>query len=435
MKALNHSQSTKFDVANDPAALIEKNRILMISATFPPRGGSGVQRFAYQASFFSKYGWDVSVVTEGRPNSWVTDNSIQVDALHADRILRINADPGLAGKFRQRIGKYLLLLESFPDRYAKWRRRAFKAAMRVVEERRVNTVFVSLGHPSALGLAYDIKQEIPHLTLVVDVRDLWVGNPAKLWRPSKFHFIHSQLDAIFEKRWFSSVDAVATVSQEHCNILQKRYPHLSSHHFVVVHNGFDEELFQNRPPNEAAEETLVIRYLGFLLPEMRPETFFQALSATVEKQLEKRLEVEFYGGNPGYVQSLADRYGVSEIVSAHHYVPHDQAVSLMKGADVLLLFWTDDPGCMCGKLYEYLRAKRFVLAIEQGNVEARQLLSEKKRGTWISNDDVHKIERTLQMLIEKHQAAIPLLNQHVSVNEYSREAQALRLLEFINSLS
>ncbi len=413
-------------------------RILIVCATFPPRGGSGVQRVYYQAELLSAAGYDVWVVTEDATELWVRDDSFRPKHLQPERLKRVPICPKPLGRLRRKLGKYWSAVGLYPDDHADWRNGAFEEAVNVVEREDIEVVLVSLGSPSALEVAFRLKQWSAGLRLVVDVRDLWVGNVVRFLGRGRWQPVRSYRDSVNERLWLSAADSIVNVSRHHSEVLKKRYPDIGEDRFFIIQNGFDEEQFADAVPVRCEDDVLVIRYMGFLLPEMRANVFFDALKQLVDNDPlgGAGIRCEFYGGSPQFVEQEAKKAGVQKFVEAHGYVEHERAVSLMLGADVLLLFWTNDPGCMCGKFYEYLRAGRYILAFDQENKDARELLTRSRRGEWLSVNDKESHAGKLEELLgkrRKRQCLQPELLPEVS--KFSRQSQVQRLAEILELLS
>lgn len=393
-----------------------------------------MQRVYYQAELLTAAGYDVWVVTEDAPELWVKDNSFQPEHIRQERIKRAPICPSLVGRIRQKVGKYLPTVGLYPDNHAGWRNGAFKEAIDIVERERIDVVLVSLGSPSALEVAFRLKQQSGKLKLVVDVRDLWVGNPVRFMGRGRWQPVRSYRDRTNERRWLSAADIIVNVSGHHSEVLKKRYPDIDKDRFFIIQNGFDEKQFADAVPVRCEDYVLVIRYMGFLLPEMRPNVFFDALKQLVDSDPlgGAGIRCEFYGGSPQFVEQEAKKAGVQKFVEAHGYVEHERAVSLMLGADVLLLFWTNDPGCMCGKFYEYLRAGRYILAFDQNNTNAREVLEASSRGEWIpiNNKEAHVAK--LRELIELRRSGMPIQSDDLpDIAEFSRQSQIERLASIL----
>lgn len=407
---------------------------MLLTTTFPPRGGSGVQRVYHQAELLTAAGHAVWVVTENDPELWVRDNSFPLRHLQQERITRVTVFPGPLGRLRRVVGKYVPCVSLYPDNHSCWKSGALEAAAKIITREKIEVVLVSLGSPSALEVAFNLKRQVPSLKLVVDVRDLWVGNPVRFLGRRQWQPFRDYRNRVNERLWLSEADAIVNVSRHHSETLRKRYPNICEDQFHIIQNGFDEEVFDRAVPLRNENDVLVIRYLGFLLPEMQGQVFFRALKYVVDNDPLNGagIRCEFYGGNPLFIRQQAERAGVSKFVQANGYIEHEQAVSLMLGADVLLLFWTNDPGCMCGKFYEYLRAGRYILAFDQNNLDAREVLEGTSRGDWLAISDTAGHERKLRDLLETRRSGRPIQHGKLpSVADFSRQSQTNELARIL----
>lgn len=410
------------------AEKLRKPSVLILSTTFPPRGGSSVQRVYYQARMLSELGHTVRVVTAQHHDDGLTDDGASFQGFPERHIVRTPVYSSFILKLRAKISRIMPPLALYPDRYAAWRKKAGRAAAGIVECSEIDVVLVSRGSPSALQLAWELKQKYDHLKVAVDIRDLWVDNPVNFYSRKAGPYATTARDREMELKWMAAADVVFTVSPHHLRVMSERLPDFPRDCIRVIHNGYDEELFTATCGSQNTDNVLTLRYLGFVVPTQRIDTLFKAIAQlqNLTPDLPSRLRCEFYGGSAALVRQMADQHSVGNIVSAHPYVSHETAVSLMKAADVLLLLWTADPGCMCGKFYEYMRANQYILALDQGNIDARSVLERSGRGDWIDGSDVHEVASRLKHLLEYHQRGKPLLDieRLPDISMFSRRSQA-----------
>lgn len=407
---------------------IRKPSVLILSTTFPPRGGSSVQRVYYQARMLSELGHSVRVITAHPQPHGLKDNGASFQGFPESNVVRTPTYSTILQKLRVKLSRIAPFISLYPDQYAAWKPSAKQAAVRIIEVDDIDVLLVSRGSPSALQLAWELKQKYRHLKVAVDIRDLWVDNPVNFFKRRSSRYATTARDRRMERKWMAAADVVFTVSPHHLRVMSERLPHLPEDRIHVIHNGFDEELFEDTKASKPPHNVLTIRYLGFVVPTQRIDTLFEAL-ARLQKlypDLSARLRCEFYGGSAEQVRQLADEHEVHNIVSAHPYVSHEKAVSLMKGADALLLLWTADPGCMCGKFYEYMRANQYILALDQGNIDARTVLDRSGRGAWVNGTDADTVADHLKHLLDRHRSGKPLLNRErlPDISSFSRQSQA-----------
>ena len=414
-------------------------RTLMLTATFPPRGGSGVQRAWYQFLAMGAAEFDLHVVTEKETATWVTDEKMAGIAL-MEAVSRCNHSPNGILRTLSRMASKVAGTTIYPDSHWQWILPAYRRCCEIVASEEKQMLLVSFGHPSALIVAALTKRKFPDLKLVVDIRDLWVGNPNQFAYVRRFGLL-AIVDRQIERWAFAKVDHVTGVSAGVVEEIQARYQWIKPEQTHVIQNGFDASMFDAPGDLTTTHESgsiYVFRHVGFVGPSQHLDVFFSAV-----QQLKKRdaiglsdVSFEFTGGNPEYVRSLAVSAGVDDLVRSTGYVEHQKAVELMCNADVLLLFWGLGTGTVGGKTYEYLRAGRFIMALDQENRDGRRLLEETRRGDWVSADDVSKQVEMLSLLISKLRNGIALLTEPlISVREYSRQNQNARLIEVLDAIA
>ena len=383
-----------------------KSKVLILSAIYPPRGGSCVQRVYYFSEYLAELGHEVWVVTEGIQRFWASDHHLCPKAVRSDQIIRIPLYPSSIIRAVDRLLARFLVSPLYPDSHVLWAIGAYRAALKIIDREKIESLVVNLGHPSALWCAFRLKQERPQLRLHVDIQDVWAGNPTSFQGRHQLWPIRS-IDAALERRFLANADQITVIEQGMANQIIKTHPEKASQVSVLPH-GYDEETFRavlsvhDSHKVQPDRPTCVFRYLGFAHPDMRMDNFFSAIAHarnSDERQF-RDVQFEFIGGSPGTVRELARASAIEDLVRAVDYVEHSEAVRLMLDADVLLLFWTSDPSCVCGKLYEYIRANRFILASAQGNPDGQRLIEESRRGQWINAFNITEQTRTIQQLVE-----------------------------------
>lgn len=87
------------------------------------------------------------------------------------------------------------------------------------------------------------------------------------------------------------------------------------------------------------------------------------------------------------------------------YLPHDQAVSQMKGASMLLLAIPDTPdnkGIVTGKLFEYLAAQKPILALGPKGGDVEILIDKCRAGKLFSYQDVEGMKNYILEIYQQY---------------------------------
>ncbi len=114
------------------------------------------------------------------------------------------------------------------------------------------------------------------------------------------------------------------------------------------------------------------------------------------------IRVEFYGSPGAAILAGAARHGVSEKIRARDSLPHDEVVQLQCQADVLLLLQWNNPseaGNIPGKLFEYLGARRPILALGYEAGEMARIV--RARAAGLLANDSNTIARQLEAWCEE----------------------------------
>ncbi len=145
------------------------------------------------------------------------------------------------------------------------------------------------------------------------------------------------------------------------------------------------------------------------------------------------LRVAFYGRYLQSVAVAAARHGVEHLIEIHDQVGYHESLRLQQQADILLLLSECNPehrGVYTGKIFEYLGARRPVLAIGTTDNVAAELLLEREAGFMLSDPD--QIARQLQTWCDQKQSqgVVPAVPATASAG-FTRRTQVGRLEQFL----
>ncbi|MGR8931768.1 MAG: glycosyltransferase [Gammaproteobacteria bacterium] len=269
----------------------------------------------------------------------------------------------------------------------------------------------------SLVAAYAYVARHPETKLWLDFRDLWTKNHVSIGLPF-FRWIESWL----EKRMLCLATAVTTVS----NHLAEELREASSKHVVTIYNScptFETVTINSSLPRDGA---ISICYTGTVYRGWQdPSPLFSAIAKLRDEgQLQpEQLKVDIASRNPGNLLQVADRYRMQDFLAYHGAVSRQQALTLQREADILLLLESPSPearGVLTGKVFEYLATDKPVLLIGPGpDAELYQLLARHQR--LITIDDLVRAV--------KGEASLPTMRP-VDYSEISKQT----LLELVETL-
>ena len=296
-------------------------------------------------------------------------------------------------------GEFLRSCIYFPDEAVGWIPFACAKAIRLHRRQPFEVVYSS-GPPRSSALIGFLLRSMLRIPWVLEFRDPWYPSP----RPMRRRF-ESGLHRFLLKH----ADAVVVLTEGHARDLRTEWG-VPAEKIAVIRNGFDEDDFRDEP--EAETDALPRDYLNLshfgTIYEGNSGNFFPALKefANERPDLARHLRVNVIGFPDGEVSRHVNDPQLRPLVQMRGFVPHEEALQIMRATDCLLLFWADpnfSRMAVAGKTYEYLRIGRPILAVTS-NGEMQQLIEEGKAG-WVARPgDTAGIKRILKSMLCGFQA-------------------------------
>lgn len=198
--------------------------------------------------------------------------------------------------------------------------------------------------------------------------------------------------------------------------------------------GYEQEKFDSIEP--ATFTSFTITYAGSFYPGwIEPTTFLKGLAIHRERHYadQDELRALFYGDwHPRY-DKMAEDLGVADAVVPHEFVPHSELVSVLKGSDVLLYIGGEDPRNeqnLPTKLYDYIGARRPILALVDPSFRAADVIREYDLGIVVNPDDDEAVATALGELRTSSQFDADIPESHFtrerSTGAYVETLEALR---------
>jgi glycosyltransferase involved in cell wall biosynthesis len=391
---------------------MSSERVLLISYWFPPSGGTAVQRALGLAKYLPQNGFEVHVLTPKNPPSPVPDPSL-LDEVPASVRVHRTWSPSPPANVRKRLW-HLISKKGpqhgdgraqdnshasdvvrrilCPDPEVLWVPFAKRAAKQIVRRHRIDNVLVTAPPFSAFLIGNALKREFPHLRLVSDFRDEWLRFFLSTFDFQKSEYIRSRAEKI-ERATIELSDRVVSVTPSIVDELRQRYPDQREHKFTYIPNGYDPRLFKNFSPRPHRSSKVVVTHIGTLYRTNAPQLYFEALDAlpqSVSGRIETRCVGRVAEDQQEFLASRAD-------VMLFGMVSQKKALNYMEETDYLLLLMLDPTGAT-GKIYEYLAARKPILALSPSGGEVDRILQETRGGWCVDPADRSTIKHYLQQI-------------------------------------
>lgn len=407
-------------------------RVLMIAYHYPPvRGSSGVQRTLKFTRYLSDYGWEPIVlsVAPGAYPETGDDQSHEVP-LHMPlaRAFGLDAARHLALK-----GAYPGFL-AWPDRWASWWLSAVPVGLNLIRNWKPAVIWstypIATAHLIGLTLA-----RLTRLPWIADFRDSMTEDqyPAD---PNV-----RRICRWIERRTVARARyAVFTTSGAAC-MYAERYPALPQSRWRTIANGYDEDNFaraQAADPTQAPSRTRIeLVHSGLIYPSERdPTALFDALAAMKRAAdiSADNLHITLRAtGHDELFRGMLRARELQDIVSLEPAIDYERALAEMLSASGLLLL----QGSSCNhqipaKAYEYLRARRPILALTDAHSDTAGLLMDCGIDTMASLADAPDIRRALVRFLRLIRAGSAPVATEGAIAHRSRRAQTGELARLLD---
>jgi glycosyltransferase involved in cell wall biosynthesis len=397
--------------------------VLLITFSFPPAGGVGVLRALSLAKYLPDNGIRVDVLTARNAPAVGKDSALMRQVPESVTVhrtwtldlpfwLRKSVKKVVAGggakaagvsqtvakdknPLKQFIGNLLL-----PDPQVGWLPFALPAAEKIIRDRKIDVVLITVPPFSSVRLATRLRKLFPSLPIAVDFRDEWLSTTIDLVSFNN----NSRARMVAHKAEAEAVrdaTAVVLVTEAARKELQRRYPGVPAAKFHCIPNGFDTVMTAPEPVANSEEQKTVLTYIGTVYGSTDPRTFVQAVQG-LPPEVRSRLWVRFIGHieAPAYREALMS---LGDTVELRGFIPQAEALRAIQDTTYLLLI-THDRINVAAKFYDYLGGGKPILGAVHPDGDVRRLLEETGAGWWADVNDVEAIRRVLIDAVERRPA-------------------------------
>ena len=344
-------------------------RLLFLSYYTPPRPGVATTRTRQLLRYLPDYGWDVTVVTARLPGA---DKGV-VQTPYFDLYRSIKRASGFDGKsayatlgvapaakgtrpsLRQRALSFAYALLTYPDPEVGWFPYGRRAVAELIQAEQFDAI-LSSSPPYITNLI--LASLAPRIPWVADFRDLWSD--------SGYYgsWVRNNVDSVLERWTLRHTNAVTTISEPLGRVLRS---HRSGLSVEVIPNAYDPEEWDGLPFDVETQCTFL--HAGQLFEGRRdPRPLFRAIRALIDHGIitEDEVRVDLYSTSEAWLTRVIAEERVEPIVRVTGVVPREEVMAAERRADrLLVLLWegANTEGIVTGKLFEYLGARRPILAI------------------------------------------------------------------------
>ncbi len=372
-------------------------KVLLVSFYFPPAGGGGVQRALKLAQFLPAFGIETHVLAPDDPQWIHRDEQLRVPTqawVHRARYLgpsgrkpaeELHGKEGLAllGTQARLFGRRLLV----PDENVPWMLTAIPAAIRIARQHGIDAV-ITTSPPNSIHLVGAAVRKVTGAKWVADLRDSPV---AHVHRRSESAAVRAKerVDLGVATLVARNADAIVCVADFIADEVRALAPRGV---VATIPNGSDFDDFDGLPYTPG--ERLRITHTGSFFGKRDPRPFLQALHDSGVDAVAR-----FLGDFRSADRQWAARLGLGDRLELIPYAPRATSLALQRDSEALLLLIPDaggrGKGVLSGKVFEYLAARRPILAAVPSGGAAAELILAAGAGIVTPPDDTDALAAAL----------------------------------------
>ncbi|WP_347173865.1 glycosyltransferase family 4 protein [Polaribacter uvawellassae] len=386
-------------------------KILIITYYWPPSGGSGVQRWLKFVKYLQDFGVEPVVYTVDNPKYPILDVSLENEIPKNITILKqpiwepnnilsffkkkntqqsagfLNPNPTFFGRILQ----YVRANYFIPDARKFWIKPSVKFLKKYVKEHKIDAVITS-GPPHSLHLiGLELKKEL-NIKWISDFRDPWteIDYFEQLPLTKKSIQIHQQL----EQEVVENSDAVLVIGKT----MKENFSKFSKNIHVIT-NGFDNDI---NSASITLDKKFTITHVGLMNADRNPISLWKTISEICKENdaFAADYQIQFVGKIASEVRESLKEYQIKKITDVG-YVSHQEVTKYQQKSQVLLLAVNNvksAKGIITGKIFEYLQAKRPILAIGPIDGDLAEILKETNSGIIVDFDAVENLKKEILQL-------------------------------------
>ncbi len=421
-------------------------KVLVITYYWPPAGGPGVQRWLKFTKYMPDFGIKPIVFVPKNADYPILDKSLSDEV---PRNLKVIEHPILepyrfasifSKKKTKRISSGIIqkeqkqtLLEKLllwirgnlfiPDARKHWVKPSVQYLNDFIAENSIETI-ITTGPPHSVHLIGMSLKDKLGIEWIADFRDPWttIGyhNKLKLTNSSQ------QKHQLLESQVLNKANKIIVTSKT----TQKEFEHKTRQPIEVITNGFDD-----RKRSEVLDDNFTISHIGSLLTNRNPTALWHVLGELTKenKTFADKLNIQLVGIVGDDVLESINTFGLSDFVQCPGYVDHEKVLEYQSKSQLLLLLEIDaeeTKGIIPGKLFEYMKAKRPILAIGPKDWEAGTIVEATQSGRYFQADDQSSIKEVVLNWFEAYQKG-SLKAKAIGIEKYHRKQLTKDLADFI----
>jgi glycosyltransferase involved in cell wall biosynthesis len=259
-----------------------------------------------------------------------------------------------------------------PDARVGWYFNAVRMGKKIIKENKIEAL-ISIGPPHSTHLIASRLSKlfkIAHFPVFIDP---WVD--IVYYKDFKRSKATLALDNYLESKVLKHSKATIFVTQTMKDDYAKKYSFLKGKSFVLYW-GYDEESFENIEYQKSSTKETII-HAGNIFDYQNPVNFWKLIMQKINSG--QKLKLKFIGSVSPAIKEEIKLAGLEKFTEYAGFLSYKELISELINAKFLLVC-ASEPRHVPGKLFEYLRTGRPIIAFGDDNKEVRDILKNSNAG-------------------------------------------------------
>jgi glycosyltransferase involved in cell wall biosynthesis len=377
-------------------------KVLFVTYFWPPSGKATLHWPLKIIKYLPEFGWEATVLTAKEDSFTVKDESLLSEVNPNIKVIKAKTlEPfGIYKKFTGKkkdaalvasetiseankslahiISIWIRMNLFVPDARIGWYFPAVSEGKKILSKSNFD-VIISIGPPHSTHVAamkLSKKTGVPHVPVLIDP---WVDIIYyKNFKRSKSTLA---FDNFLEKSVMKNANAVIFVTETTRNDYINKYDFLQNKSYVLYW-GYNEDDFKSLPPSPLPKEGRneneeVLVHAGNIFDYQNPKAFWALLKKEIDKGRE--LKIKFIGTVSPLIKKEIEVAGLNPATRYLGFLPYKKMLEELNNASYLLVCATEKRH-VPGKLFEYLRSCKPIIAFGDDNREVKRILEETNAG-------------------------------------------------------
>ncbi len=420
-------------------------KVLLIAYYWPPSGGAGVHRWLRFSKYFKENNCDLTVYCPEDAAWPVVDDNLSHEVSEDLTVIRRkifephkylgskgNVGTGFTETKKAGLLKRLVVWVRgnlfIPDSRKYWIRPSTRYLSKYLKAHPEITTVISSGPPHSMHLiARKLKKKFD-IHWIADFRDPWtqIDFYENLNIGKRADRRHHQLEAAV----LNEADEVITVSSSCADGLAE----VANKEIRVITNGYE---FPDFDTSEIQlDDPFTISHFGSMPFARNPLVLWKAIANILPKNeaFRKALKIRLIGTVDFKVIESLKSFDLESYVEFVDAVPHNKSIELQRQTQLLLLVANNTgnvKGILTGKFFEYLGAKRPIVAIGMGDSDLEKAVQNTNCGAFVPFQAVEKMEHYLLESFDAYKAG-SLNSNATNLDQYHSRTLAKQVIELIH---